>query len=300
MRVLHSILDPDDLPARFGLAGACRLLHHGHNDTYELRTTAGEFVARIVRHGWRTRAQVEAELAVLRHLSAEGVPVSAPVAGPVDIDAPEGVRLAVLFPKAPGNIPHCLDDETCDELGSTLGRMHRVLDDWRGPERLCLDLDFLVGASLDALVASFPERSAELDELRGRFARLGDRVSHAGLARGWLHGDFINANVFWSPKLGVTIFDFDFCGTGWRAYDVATFRWGLQVAQAGEADALFARFLDAYEAEMERIDRDALDDLVTIRHLWVWAIDVAHGESFRRLNPLSFEHRLLVLLARPA
>lgn len=300
MRVIHSILDPDDLPARFGLAGACRLLHHGHNDTYELRTTVGEFVARIVRHGWRTQAQVAAELSVLRHLAAEGVPVSAPVAGPIEIDAPEGVRLAVLFPKAPGNIPHALDLGTCGELGSALGRMHRVLDEWRGPERLCLDLDFLVGASLEALVASFPERSAELDELQGRFARLGDRVSRAGLARGWVHGDFINANVFWLPGRGGTIFDFDFCGIGWRAYDVATFRWGLQMAQADAETALFARFLDAYEAEMKRIDRDALDDLVTIRDLWAWAIDVAHGESFRRLNPLSFEHRLHVLLERLA
>ena len=42
---------------------------------------------------------------------------------------------------------------------------------------------------------------------------------------GFCHGDFHGLNAHKNNK-GITFFDFDCCGFGWRAYDIAVFRWG--------------------------------------------------------------------------
>ncbi len=56
-----------------------------------------------------------------------------------------------------------------------------------------------------------------------------------------VHGDVIRANAQVSADATVTVLDFDLCGPGWRAYDVASY-----LAVAGTAEAQQA-FLAGYQ-----------------------------------------------------
>ena len=79
-------------------------------DTYQVEAESSTYFLRIYRHGWRTRAEIEAEVDMLLHLRSEGLSVSYPLERTdgthlTRISAPEGVRYAI----APAMMLNCLD-----------------------------------------------------------------------------------------------------------------------------------------------------------------------------------------------
>src|SRR5215212_946204 len=111
--VQSSVLSPAALaerelphyPAREPIA--CRLVARSINDTYQITTSADTFYLRVSGHGWRTREDLEAELALVRVLGAHDLSVAPPVprddgALLTSLPAPEGERFAVRCAEAPG------------------------------------------------------------------------------------------------------------------------------------------------------------------------------------------------------
>ena len=49
------------------------------------------------------------------------------------------------------------------------------------------------------------------------------KVNRTNWKRGLCHGEIYTGNIHRNELEALTIFDFDFCGYGWRAYDVASF-----------------------------------------------------------------------------
>ena len=92
-----------------GAISRCRLHHRGLNDTYKVECSQGDtYFLRIYRAGWRSRDEIETEIAILLHLAQEKASVSTPVSrkdGQIltPLDCVEGRRWAVLFTCAPGN-----------------------------------------------------------------------------------------------------------------------------------------------------------------------------------------------------
>ena len=73
-----------------------------------------------------------------------------------------------------------------------------------------------------------------------------DRLPKENPAYGMIHGDVIRANAQVANDSRVTILDFDFCGDGWRAYDVASYLhaiWGTPDESEFEQ-----AFLEGYNA----------------------------------------------------
>ena len=66
-------------------------------------------------------------------------------------------------------------------------------------------------------------------------------------AYGLIHGDVIRANALVSEPGQVTIIDFDLCGPGWRAYDLAGYL--LTIRDTPEEQAFEGAFLAGYQQE---------------------------------------------------
>lgn len=63
-----------------GAISLCRFHHRGLNDTYKVECGNGEaYFMRIYRAGWRSRDEIDTELAILLHLAERKASVSAPV-----------------------------------------------------------------------------------------------------------------------------------------------------------------------------------------------------------------------------
>lgn len=135
--VITSTLDADALgqlvTQRYGHSSAttCRLLKTGMNHTYLLTQGDQSAVLRVYTYNWRTRAEIEAELALLTHLHAQGVRVSYPLPDETgaliqELVAPEGTRYAVLFSFAPGGKVRFLTPTACTAIGSLMGQLHHL------------------------------------------------------------------------------------------------------------------------------------------------------------------------------
>lgn len=231
----YSILSSEALLAEVARAypipqpSECVLIRSFVNDVYTIVTPDEQYILKVYRARWRSRAEVAFEMDVLAHLEAKGVAVAGPIArrdGQVIgvLRAPEGVRYAVLFATAPGVKPTPpFTAELYARFGRATAEMHRALDDFASPHgRVVLDLGYLIDRPLAAVrpwLAHRPDDWAFLErhatKVRERIARL----AAAGLDWGVCHGDLSLDNLHDSPDGTITFYDFDVGGPGWRASD---------------------------------------------------------------------------------
>lgn len=258
--VIRSIVSPDALMLNvaqsYEIAAplTCRLLKRGLNDTYLLTTVCGPYVLRVYRAGWRSEEEIRYELDLLRHLAAKGLGVSVPIATRDDrlflpLGAPEGTRPLVLFTYASGTRASWGVPEDAYDIGTAAATIHAASDDFasRWP-RASLDSDYLINRPLVAIRPFLAHRPADLAYLErftdGLEAEVAALVAN-GLDWGVCHGDFGPKNIHKDGDGRLTIFDFDLCGPGWRALDLALIRW---VAVDHRNNALWEAFLRGYSA----------------------------------------------------
>ena len=105
---------------------------------------------------------------------------------------------------------------------------------------------------------------------------------------GICHGDAQGGNAHLAPDGTLTFFDFDVCGLGWRAYDIAVFCWGAAVGkvrlgwEAKTVDRLRAAYLRGYEAvrPLRPPEYEAIDALVLLRQYWYLGLEVGHWDNW--------------------
>ena len=217
---------------RYGMSqsSACQLLKTGINHTYLLAGTSQQAVLRVYSYNWRTRAEIEAELALLLKLHALGLQVSFPLADSEggyiqELSAPEGTRYAVLFSFAEGDKVRWLAPAACTAIGTLMGRMHQstagqLLD------RPTYTPELLLTQSYASALTFFAAELPEMQYLRDISMQLAHTFSRAGIAAapaGTVHLDIWYDNMAITSQGEVTLFDFDFCGNGPAILDVAYF-----------------------------------------------------------------------------
>lgn len=260
------------------------LLRHGHNTVFR----AGDAVVRVCRPGWNTDAAIRSELEFLRHLASVGLPVPEPFADPVTAAAP-GVseeRTCVLLRYQPGRLLRRATPTGMRRLGTLLRRLHDATQTFTpssGFERPVWDAD--------GLLRGFPGDENALERLtpvqRRTVARAEVRVRErlAALPRtpatyGVIHADLHLGNAVVCRDRLAPI-DFDDCGFGWFAYDLAVAV--VSVERWPHDDAL----RDALLASYGSTDPDAVDALSEARRLalarWMAGLlgDAAYGERMR-------------------
>ncbi|MEW5869843.1 MAG: phosphotransferase [Chloroflexota bacterium] len=188
--------------------------------------------------------------------------------------APEGRRYVVLFSEAPGRlISYDQEPEkTAFRYGQAVAQMHQAVADFHSPhQRFEIDLELLIDAPLRNIAPFLAHRPADWAYLQGFATSLRQRILDlpaSALEKGFCHGDLqgFHANV---TEDGVmTFFDFDCGGYGFRAYDLAVFRW---CARLKDQEAVWWEpYLDGYRTvrPLNELDVQAIPLFVGARYIW--------------------------------
>lgn len=225
-----------------GSVAECRSLHDGLNHTFAIAAERGRYAARMYgRNKWWIGSETDLlfELDLLDHLHARGVPVSYSIPTRhgqrlTMIDTPDGPRRVGLFTWAPGKPKHTTRSQVF-QVGATVAAIHVAADSFQTTHRRYrLDLSTL----LDRYVGTLGLDRLSAPEVRfvGRhIAEIRRRVEDFDPGpTGWgiVHGDVQELNYHFDGAR-ITFFDFDLCGYGWRAYEVAVYYTRIPKEQRG-------------------------------------------------------------------
>lgn len=277
-----------DAPARCKLFS--KLLRTQDNDHYLVLTNDKKYVVRVYQAGphlHRQEADYLYELEWLRFLHDKNLPVSYPLPRRDGrylghLHAPEGRRYYALFSFAEGRPMHLKNEEQLYAMGLYMARVHRVSNGFQPAyQRQRMDLEYLVDrpvARLRRIWGDDPTRAEDLDllvtsaeEAKEEILALIRNPHHTEDSWGPIGGDFHSHNTYFVGDDNPTFFNFDLCGPGWRAYDIATFLLNTNLVHTSEAQS--EAFFAGYYSERPLSDNEhmAIAPFMTIRRVWLTA-----------------------------
>jgi len=298
--LVDRVLSQYDIPA----VTRCHFWHRGLSDVYLVSTTGADYVLRVAHRHWRSLEDVIFELEFLEFLHDREVPVAYPLRTQdgrlaIEIQAPEGIRAAALFIYAPGEIP--LGDLSTAQswrLGTALARVHQFAHDFQSTVRRDeLTLEYLLDRSLETIAPFLINHPDDRDYVSGVITDLRASLIDLPTDRPYwtiCWGDPHSGNAHFTEEGLITMFDFDQCGYGWRAFDLAKF---LNVSlRTGISLKVREAFLGGYQSiePIESFEVDALQALTLTAHFWSWAIGVnaARVHNYSRLDDTYFTRRV--------
>jgi Ser/Thr protein kinase RdoA (MazF antagonist) len=215
-----------------------RRLHYGENATYGVRDDdGGKWVLRIARPGYQSLAEIQSELWWLRQLDADGLEVPLPQAGrdgewvqTVSTPGIPEVRRCVLFRWMKGRfLWDALRPAHLERLGAGIARMHQLAQSIELPAEFTrhrwdakglLGPEAIWGDAKDSAFLAVKDRrwvARESARVRGVLEAYGTGDDRFGL----IHADLHYGNILFHQG-GPRFIDFDDCGFGYLAHDLAT------------------------------------------------------------------------------
>jgi Ser/Thr protein kinase RdoA (MazF antagonist) len=155
--------------------------------------------------------------------------------------------------------------------------MHRELADCVLVQRRReLTFPYLTGETFDTIVSQLSEPNEHRKYLEDLHARVLTRAQELGLREfreGLCHGDLNFSNAVLQADGQIGLYDFETCGTGILAYDLAVFRWAQRLV--GAPEQTWQSFLDGYRACNALPERElaGMDILVLLRQLYMLGHD---------------------------
>ncbi|MFD0677554.1 MULTISPECIES: phosphotransferase [unclassified Paenibacillus] len=285
-----------------------RFVMNGLNDTYIVETNQGAFVLRIYKHQWRSESDIHYELDFLVHLHHHGIPVSTPIprldgGWLTELEAPEGLRYAVLFTFAHGKTK--VDVQTSRIFGRSVALLHRAADEYMPlHSRFSLDAKHLLDEPVQHILPFLQHRSddyALVQEVTRRLRGYLDALPEGLLDWGACHGDLHGWNVHYTDAEALTHFDLDCCGRGWRSYDLSVFLWCRVESRTKKEefkDECWDAFLDAYmkERPLQEADLVAIPIFVAVRQLWLMGLHTGNSAIWGAWQDDSYFDRKLKFL----
>lgn len=252
----------------------CELIQRHLDAVYLLSGDTGRLIARLYNARWWSREEVEGEVVVLRHLQARKVRVAAPLqrrdgAWVSTIQAPEGERQLLVYEYLDGE--GLIPSRDAGRFGKFVGRMHRALADCVLVQRRHeFTVRRLTEDVFDTIVDQLSDQSelrAYLEDLRARVLARARDVGLAAFRQGLCHGDLNFSNAVRQSDGAIGLYDFESCGTGILAYDLAVFRWTQQLV--GAPEQTWSEFVEGYRSCNELPERElaGMDLLVLLRQL---------------------------------
>ncbi|WP_312768652.1 phosphotransferase [Epilithonimonas sp.] len=208
----------------------CKLFRTGVNHTYFLTDTKTKFVVRVYCYEWRTKSEIREELELLKLLQSNNLSISFPIPDKdgnfiQEINAPEGLRYAVVFTFAEGEKMRFMTNETCFAIGSIMAEIHNITAT-KKIDRVNYNSDILLNKPYDYLTSYFSE---DLDEMK-YLKEIGNKISRnfgkntlSENQKGIVHLDIWYDNLSVNNEKKITIFDFDNCGNGSLILDIGYF-----------------------------------------------------------------------------
>ena len=263
------------------------------SDVYRLDTPDAAYILKIYLHNRHSMRAIEAEVGFLNDLLDHDIPVAAPVANNEavylnEIDAPEGIRYAVLFDAIEGDEPQEVNLEHSRSFGQLAGRIHQYSDhSAKKYDRWHLDEKYLVEEPLTHIRPYLENRSRDWEYLRALgselVAELHRLVSKESPEYGLCHGDLHTGNARFDKDGRLTLFDFDSFGYGWRAIDIGVYHvsydWlDLSEKTRREKDRFWEAFVDGYNMErpLSRNELAAAQLCLPLRHLELMGLTIQY------------------------
>lgn len=265
---------------------SCQIYKRGLNDTYLVATEQEIDILRVYRYGWRTKAEIDFELELLAFLHERQQPVAYPLKREdgsltTEIAAPEGKRYTAVFSYAPGSAVNELNGRQSQNLGEVLANIYRSLDNFKSSfTKPALNSQYLLDQAIEAIAPLYQHRGSDIADLQKQIeniktqlevVQLPDAAPAYGICVGDVHAG--NAHFTWEDK--PTLFDFDQCGYGWRAFDIAKF---MHTAYSRKLDATVSKlFLQGYQAvcSLNAAELAAIPIFVKVAHIWVMGISTS-------------------------
>jgi Ser/Thr protein kinase RdoA (MazF antagonist) len=229
----------------------CKLFRTGINHLYRVVAGDDKFVLRVYTLNWRTKLEIEEELRLLNYLHENNVSVSYPMPDRngnliLEVEAPEGKRHCVLFSYAEGSkIPH-FDEEVSFNIGMTMGKMQKVVDNFK-LDRTTYSPEVLLINSTRAIRSFFGNDNEEvvfLERTTQHLLQEYEKIKPDEVRKGVIHLDIWFDNIHVTKGNQITIFDFDFCGNGWLSYDIAYFL--LQLYNTQQDHKIYEKKADSF------------------------------------------------------
>jgi len=277
----------------------------GLHDNYLIEGPEQRYILRIYRNDWRSPEDVHFELELLGHLRQRNAPVAWPICTTngnlsFHIDSPEGERMAALFHYAEGHAPAAsISTKDCVALGRTVAKIHQETEKFESNHaRPDLNLHYLVDDSIEA-IKPFLDSHAQL-YIGGLHQRLSlhwpDIPREAGTF-GICIGDVNATNFHLTGDGDITLFDFDQCGFGFRAFEIAKFASSLYPNRM--KPALVDAFLNGYQKErlLSHAEYQAIPYFEIVAHIWVLAIHAKNADriGYKRLEKPFWDRNLEIL-----
>jgi Ser/Thr protein kinase RdoA (MazF antagonist) len=150
----------------------CRFLRGSMSDVYRVDTLDAAYILKIYLHDRHSMRAIEAEVDFLNDLLDHDIPVASPVANNDaaylnELDAPEGVRCAVLFDAIQGDEPQEVNLGHSRTFGRLAGRIHNCADgSAKKYDRWHLDEKYLVEEPLTHIRPYLENRRRDWEYLR--------------------------------------------------------------------------------------------------------------------------------------
>lgn len=289
--VIHSIPSGEALIEHvlqhypMGIRIDCRLYKRGLNDTYLVETEQDKYILRVYRRGWRTKQEIDFELELLAFLHEQNMPIAYPISRKdgnftLELAAPEGNRYATVFSYAPGRaVNEKLNTRQSRRLGEVLATLHEKMDDFQSNfSRPALSDEYLLDYSMEAIESLFGYRHSDINYLQKQVEKAKARLAELQLpseapSYGICVGDVHSGNAHFTELDEPTLFDFDQCGYGWRAFDIGKF---MHVTHAWKIDTSIRKaFLDGYHAirQLSAAELASIFVFTQVAHIWVMGIN---------------------------
>ena len=218
-----------DLPSD----ATCLFEYRGVNDIYRYTNGRRSYFLKIYARVELDKAAIEGEVEIVNHLARSGFSVADAVPRSnseylLSLQTPEGIRYGVLFAEAIGSPCNEVNDEDqtvaianlFSNLHSTLDAMSTAPSRWNLDERTFLDRSLEILGYHSQFNPQIDMRflNEVVTELKAQIFTQGSRWNW-----GLCHGDAWGGNIHRNDRGVLTIYDFDFCGFSWRAYDLSIF-----------------------------------------------------------------------------
>jgi len=197
------------------------------------------------------------ELTLLQFLKQNNISISYPIADSagnliLTINAPEGLRFAVLFSYAPGHKIQNYTKEVHFEIGKLMAQIHR-LTKGLDQQRITYTPHTLLHLPIENIRQFLSDETDEMKYLLSIRPLLEKELLNADnqlLRKGIVHLDIWFDNLNITDKNQITLFDFDFCGNGWLCLDIAYYILQLHNIEKDENELAqkIEAFYSGYEA----------------------------------------------------
>lgn len=264
---------------------SCMFYVRGLHDNYLISASSSRYILRVYRNNWRSDEEIGFELELLDFLGIKGAHVAFPLrtrSGGLSfvIDCPEGKRTAALFHYANGQSPgNNITNENGFLLGKSVADIHHLAENFKTKHtRQILDIPYLLDESIIAIEPFVnTEILAYLKDIQNKLHYTIPQLPKKQEIYGICTGD-VNPTNFHINENILTVFDFDQCGYGFRAFEIGKFISSIHTLKNKKSIA--NEFLEGYQ-QIRQLDRDeiaAIPYFEMVAVIWVMAININNAD----------------------